>query len=241
MRPRHGAEVLPELLDFEGAVQLAHVLRTRPASAIAGRTPAEALAEARERLAAAERDARQPLRDPRRGAPLVDAEDVERALAKAGAPAVRSRKPLALAARELFAPLEARTLQRITSLRRLVDEVRLELGPPIAASSPVAARLEQLDAALTGATVARSDALLARAVGAIGDAFAAELERVVTELPKPCAELPIAAWLAEGGFVAEHTSLCERLVLASFLHERARVDMLVRSTIGAPGREGGIA
>lgn len=230
---RHGAAFLPELLDFEGAVHLAHTLRSAPAGAVAGRTPNAAVSEARQRLASVERDARQPLRDPMTGAPLVSPERLDRALARAGAPASRSRKALALAGRELFAPVESRALARIASLRRAVAEVRHELGAVIAASGPVAARIEQLDAALASATAARTDALVARAVSAVGDAFAAELERAVIALPKACEEAPVASWLAEGGWVAEHVEQCERLVLASFLHERERVEMLVRSTIDA--------
>lgn len=234
---RHGVAFLPELLDFEGAVHLAHTLRSAPAVGVAGRTPSAAVSEARQRLASAERDARQPLRDPMTGGPLVSPEHLNRALAKAGAPAFRSRKAVALAGRELFGPVESRALSRIASLRRVVAEVRQELGAVIAASGPVAARIEQLDAALASATAARTDALVARAVSAIGDAFAAEFEHSVVALPKPCDEVPVASWLAEGGWVAEYTEQCERLVLASFLHERERVENVVRSTVGASAEE----
>src|SRR5690606_16114616 len=161
-----------------------HTLRTAPTSAVSGRAPEAAVSEARQRLASAEHDARQPLRDPMTGGSLVPADRLERAPERAGAPATRSRQALAAAGREVFAPVEARALQRSASLRRLVAEVRHELGTVIAASGPVAARLEQLDAALAVATAARTEALIARAAGAVGDAFAAELERAVIALPK---------------------------------------------------------
>lgn len=229
-RVRHGAELLPELVDFEGAMQLAHALQTAPTPASALLPVDVALARAKRRLAAAEDEAREPLRA-LSGASFVPPERIERVLARAGVPQARRRKAIGNAARELFEPLETRTLQRIGSVRRLVGEVRRELGPVIAATGPEAARLEQLDAALGAATVARSDALLSRAVGALGDAFAADLEQAVIALPKPCPAIPVAAWTGEGGFVAEHVARCEGFVVAAFVHERARVDLLVRNTL----------
>lgn len=232
-RGRHGGEFLAELLDFEGAVQLAQTLDAPPAGPQGEvASPDQAVARAQRRLAEVEREARLPLHDPHTGAPLVTAERIARVLARAGVPASRPRKAIDGAARELFGALEARTLQRIGSVRRVVAELRRELGPAIAASGPQAARLEQIDAALTVATAARESALVARAVGAVGDAFAADLERAVLALPKPCEELPVEAWAGEGGFVAEHVGRCESLALAAFVHERARVDMLVGNTLG---------
>lgn len=232
-RARHGAEFLAELLDFEGAVQLAQTLEAAPPEAPPATALEDAVARAQRRLEVAERESRLPLHDPHTGAPLVSAERIARVLEKAGAPAVRQRKALEGAARELFAPLEARTVQRIGAVRRVVAEIRRELGPAVAACGPQGARLEQLDAALTGATAARSEALVARAVGAVGDAFAADLERETLALPKPCLEVPAAAWAV--GFVAEHVARCEALAVAAFVHERARVDMLVRNTVGGLG------
>ena len=231
-RGRHGGEFLAELLDFEGAVQLAQALDAPPASHGEVASPEQAVARAQRRLAEAEREARLPLHDPHTGAPLVTAERIARVLARAGVPASRPRKAIEGAARELFGALEARTLQRIGSVRRVVAEIRRELGPAVAASGAQAARLEQIDAALTGATAAREGALVARAVSAVGDGFAADLERAVLALPKPCEELPVAVWAGEGGFVAEHVGRCESLAFAAFVHERARVDMLVGNTLG---------
>jgi len=229
-RPRHGAELLVDLLDFEGSVALAHVLASPPLSPL---TPlAGALARVRRQLAEAEQDARRPLRDPHTGASLLSAERVASVLERAGVPAARSKKAIEAAARELFAPLEARALKRIGSSRRLVAEARRDLGPTIATSGPHGARLEQLDAALTAATAQRAEALVTRALGALGDALAADLEQAVLALPRPCLELPAAEWTEPGGFIAEHVARCEGLVLASFLHERARLDMLAHSALG---------
>ena len=229
-RARHGAALLVELLDFEGSVALAHVLATPP---LAPLTPlAGALTRARRQLAEVEEDARRPLCDPHTGASLVTAERVATALGRAGVPSARSKKAIEAAARELFAPLETRALKRIGSSRRLVAEARRDLCATVAASGPRGARLEQLDAALSAATAQRAEALVTRALGALGDAFAADLERAVLALPKPCPELPVAEWTEPGGFIAEHVARCEALVLASFLHERARLDMLVHSALG---------
>lgn len=229
-RARHGTDVLPELLAFDGAVHLSQTLDSKPAPL--NRTPlAGAVDVARRRLAAAEREAREPLRDAHSDDPIITAERFARLLERAGAPATRSRKALGNAARELFAPLEARTLQRIAAVKRSVLEVRRDLVPTIVSRGPSAARLEQLDAALTQATAARTEGLVARAVGAVGDTLAEELERVVCELPRGTLELPIELWLGEQGFVTAHVARCEDLCLAAFLHERARLDMLVRHTL----------
>jgi hypothetical protein len=227
-RARRGAELLIELLDFEGSVALAHVLATQPLTPL---TPlAGAVTRARRRLSEAGHDAERPLTDPHTGAPLISAERVASVLGRAGVPAARSKKAIEGAARDLFAPLEARTQKRIGASRRFLAELRRDLGPTIRASGPIGARLEQIDAALTAATAARADALVARALGAIGDAFAADLERAVLDLPKPCPGLPVAEWT--GGFVADHVGRCEALALAAFLHERARIEMLVESALG---------
>jgi len=239
VRRRHGAEFLAELLDFDGAVQLSRALEATPAPVAAPSSPELALARAQRRLTDVEREARLPLHDPHTGLTLVPASRLQRALERAGAPASRQRKAIAAAARELFAPVEARTVQRIATVRRLVREVREEIAPAVAASGPVAARLEQLDAALAGATAARSDALFGRAVISLGDGFAADLEQVVIELPRPCAGLPVAAWTGPGGVVADHIGRCEALIAAVFLHERARVDMLLRSTLQGPAGSSG--
>ncbi|WP_236515443.1 DUF3348 family protein [Sandaracinus amylolyticus] len=232
MRSRHGAELLPALLDFEGAVQLAQALETPPATTSAGWTPAEAITIARRRLESAEREVRRPLSDPRTGASFGAPERIAHFLERAGVPATRQRKAIASAAHELFAPLEAQMSRRITAVRQLVAEVRREIAPTIAASAPSAARLEQLDAALAQATSVRSDALFSRAIVAMRDAFAADLEVAVLALPKPCDEVPLAAWASARGPVGEHVARCEAFVVASFLHERARLDMLVRNTLG---------
>ncbi len=231
-RGRRGEELLAELLDFEGAVQLARALEAGPPAALVASPPGGGVAHACRRLAEAEREARQPLLDLHTGASLISGARLLRALVGAGAPASRQRKALALAAQELFAPLEARTLQRIASVRRRVLDVREELGPVVAAGGPIAARLEKIDAALARATAARSHALFVRAVGTLGDAFAVDLERSVLALPKGCLALPVEAWTCAGGFVPEHVGRCESLVVATFLHERARVEMLVQNTLG---------
>lgn len=231
-RSRHGAELLPELLDFEGAVQLAQALETTPSAASASWGASEAIAIARQRLASAERDVRRPLSDPRTGASFAAPDRIAHALERAGVPATRQRKAIASAAHDLFAPLETQMLRRITAVRQLVAEVRREIAPTIAASAPNAARLEQIDAALGQATSARSDALFSRAIVAMRDAFAADLEVAVLALPKPCDEVPLATWASPSGPVGEHVARCEAFVVASFLHERARLDMLVRNTLG---------
>src|SRR5690606_17140432 len=102
----------------------------------------------------------------------------------------------------------------------------------VAATGPIGARLEALDAALSAATEARADALADRAIGAAGESFAADLEGAVIALPRPCEAMPLAAWVGPGGFVAELAARCEGLIVATFLHERARLDMLAASTLG---------
>lgn len=231
---RRGAELLPELLGLDGAVQMARALDAAAVPATDAPSAADALAHARRRLSEAERDARRPLGDAGSGAPLVPSARLERALERAGAPASRQRRALATAARELFTPIEGRVAQRIGTVRRLVRAVRDGLGPALAATGPIGARLEALDAALHGATMARTDALVDRSIAAAGDAFAADLEAAVIALPRPCDAMPIAAWLAPGGFVADLTVRCEGLIVATFLAERARVDMLVANTLGEP-------
>lgn len=238
---RHGAELLPELLGLDGAVQLARAVdaaraASKPpvADATSDGARAEALAHARRRLAEAEREARRPLQGDVAGATLVPAARLERALQRAGAPASRQRRALAAAARDLFTPIEARIGQRISAVRRHVRAIRDDVGPAAAAAGPLAARLEALDAALAAATSARADALVDRAIAAAGDAFAEDLEAAVIGLPRPCDAMPIAAWTGAGGFVGELAARCEGLIVATFLHERARLDMLVASTLGEP-------
>jgi hypothetical protein len=232
-RAWHGAELLPELLDFEGAIQLAHALQSAPRAARATMVPATAVDRARRQLAAAEREASQPLRDPHTGGSLIPAERIAQLLERAGLPTSRRRTAIASAARELFTPVETRALERIATVRRLLAQVRRELGPIIAASGSAAARLEQIDAVLVVATAARSEALVARAFAAVGAAFASELERAIRELPRAIdLELPVTAWAGEDGLVSAHVARCEALCVAAFVHERARVDMLVRHTLG---------
>ncbi len=227
--PRHGTDVLPELLAFGGAVHLAQTLDSKP-TPLEGAPLTGAVDIARRRLGAAERDAYAPLSESS-GEPLVSRERFARVLARTGAPATRARKPLANAARELFGPIEARTLQRVAAIRRDITHVRRDLGPTILTRGPSAARLEQLDAALAQATAARCENLVARAVAAVGESFAAALERLVVELPRDAPELPLEEWLGPDGFVAAHVARCEELCVATFVHERARVDMLVRHTL----------
>lgn len=231
-RVLHGAELLPDLIAFDGAVQLAHTLKGTPApSGLAAPRSAEALERARRRLATIEREARSPLVDPHTGASLVPIERVAQALERAGLPAARRKKAIASAAAELFALAESRALQRIASIRSQVALVRRELGPTVAACGASAARLEQLDAQLGVATAAKVEALVGRAVLAVGDALAAELERVALALPRDAAELPLDAWAGEGGLVPEHVAQLEAIGVAVYFHERARLEMLVRATL----------
>ncbi len=221
---------LAELLDLDGTVQLARAVQSVPTVLEDRPSPADAMAEARHHLLGAEREARATLQS-EGGAALVSAARILGLLARAGVPGNRQRKVISTAGRELFAPVAARTLQRVIAVRRRVADARVAIAPAIVARGPVEARLEQIDAAIVSATAARSAVLFATAVAALGDAFAADLERAVLALRTGDA-IPAEAWVAPDGLLTQHVGRCEALIGATHRHERARLDNLVESTLG---------
>jgi len=236
---RHGAEFLAELLDFKGAVELARALDTATtASRPCATTTTEELGQARQHVEAAEREARRAL-DDRPSDPLVPAARVDAVLRRALTRAPRHRAMVG-AVRELFVPVETRTLQRIVSVRRLIRDARSALALAIAAGGSTAGRLGQIDAALTAATAARSDALVARAVGALGESFASDVERAMlaqaspsrATVTLPTEETPSDVALAAVAIATDYVARCETFVVATYLHERSRLDMLVSAALG---------
>lgn len=242
-RGRRGAEFLAELLDFRGAVELSRALEARPAGlapapppslqppiapAPASLVPPEQLATVRRLLDRAEREARRPLDDRQA---LLSAARIDGVLQKLFARPAR-RHAVTAAAREAFAPLESRVRERVVVVRRLARDAREEAGGMVAASGPTGARLEQLDAALHAATAARVDALFVRAVAALAEGFAVDMERTFAELPRPARGEPVGPWAGASKLAADHVARCESFVVAVFQHERMRIDMLVSSVLG---------
>jgi hypothetical protein len=220
------AAFLARLMDLRGSVELAQRLavadRVRP-----GRGDAAARARlvdlTTERLSALEDEVARTFADPfHRRHKLPTPEQVVSVLIDSGALLDRRSRSIGAAAEALWAPaadLLGRALDRV---RFELAALREEIGPPLCALGPAAARLERLDAALFGATARGRAELQDRLLAALGRSFAARFAAAVSALPGATAPAHVRPWFARGGIYRAEIDRGRDALLGVLAHDRRR-------------------
>lgn len=231
--PGDPAAFLAKLMDLRGSVELAQRLSIldRPLPSNGAVNPdarARLRAFAAERLEAVRDDVARVFADPfARRNKLPTPDDVVSILINGGALIERRGKAVSAAAESVWAPCGELITRSLDRVRFEMAALREEIGPPLAALGPVAARLERLDAALFGATAKGRQQLEDRLVAALARSFAARFAAAVAALPGATAPAHLAPWFAAGGLVRAEILRGRDVVLGVFAHERRRIEALV--------------
>ncbi len=121
-----------------------------------------------------------------------------------------------------------------TSLRQAqahIGTLRWEIAHEIRALSPLADRLERIDAALTRAMQAKMGELLDRMEYAAQLTFEKACMHALQDLPDGFGEEDLADWAAESGWLGRYRERCVRMTKALFGHLRRGLEGLLRSAI----------
>jgi hypothetical protein len=229
--PADPAAFLARLMDLRGSIDLARRLaaaeRALPASAPEPAARERLRILVGERLGGVRADLERTFAEPfQRRNKLPGAAEAYAALAQAGALAERGGRPLTAAVDALWAPFGDLVTRALERVRFETAALREEIAPALTALGPAAARLERLDAALSGATAQGRRGIEDRLLPALARSFAAQLRVAVTALPEPATAADLAPWFAPAGWVRVEVGRGRAVVEAVFVHERRRIDAL---------------
>jgi hypothetical protein len=232
----HGdpAAFFARLLDLRGSVDLARGLataeRARPAMVPRPVAPIHLRALTEERLAGVRADIDRVFSDPfQRRNKLPSAVEVYAALERAGALVDRQGRALGAAAEVVWPPFGDLVIRVIERVRFEVDALRTEIGPALADAGPAAAGLEQLDAALFGATAKGRRQIEDRLLPALTRSFGSRLRAAVAALPEPATAAHLAPWFAPRGWMRAEILHGRRVAEAVLSHEQRRIEALVEA------------
>lgn len=232
LSPADPAATLAALIDLAGGVALAEGLADldAPAATAAGDAQAifhDAVAHIEAQLADAFANAWRPryrLPGPARALQTWQDAGVSEAPTRGA-----RKKALKTMARVLWAPFTEFLETQLKRARFALRDLAQEVTPILAAHGPDAARLIQLDAALTAGTRQQVEAIYRR----VPLAWARTFERLLLDNAATLPEAPraeaFAPWFSEDGWVRRNLTDGQRLVTELVARERRKLAALVQA------------